>query len=58
MNGVRLGTFQTLVNVGFTKPKGSQPKQQQGQDRSDFGRSVLAGALGGALGGLVASPVR
>lgn len=28
-----------------------------GSGRSDFARSVLAGALGGGLGGLVASPL-
>ena len=67
MNGTRLGLYQTLVNTGFTRPKaevvakGSGGSSISGGARSssssDFARSVLAGALGGGLGGLVASPL-
>lgn len=61
MNGVRLGTYQTLVNMGFTKPKekGKPPgKGAAGEyKRSDFIRSVIAGAMGGGIGGIVASPL-
>lgn len=55
MNGVRLGTYQSLVNYGWTRPKGEA--LATGGNRSDFARSVLAGALGGGLGGVVASPL-
>lgn len=61
MNGVRLGTYQTLVNAGFTRPKAQGGEaavgEGSGRGRSDFARSVAAGALGGALGGIVASPL-
>jgi solute carrier family 25 protein 34/35 len=49
MNGVRLGTYQSLTNVGWTTdPSTGKPS---------FGRAVLAGALAGGLGGAVASPL-
>lgn len=48
MNGLRLGTYQTLVNTGLTENK---------EGESVFGKTVLAGALGGCLGGIVASPL-
>jgi len=48
LNGPRLGAYQVLENVGFTK------------DRKDgkiiFYRSVFAGAISGAFGAFVASP--
>lgn len=65
MNGTRLGLYQTLVNTGFTRPKAEMVAKGAGgsissgsrSPSSDFARSVLAGALGGGLGGLVASPL-
>lgn len=60
MNGTRLGLYQTLVNTGFTRPKSevlAKGGSSSRSSRSDFARSVVAGALGGGLGGLVASPL-
>jgi solute carrier family 25, member 34/35 len=57
MNGVRLGTYQTLVNAGFTQPRGEAVAVAGGGRSSDFARSVVAGAVGGGLGGVVASPL-
>lgn len=48
MNGVRLGTYQSFVNSGFTRNKDGS---------SDFGRTVLAGAVAGCMGGAIASPL-
>lgn len=48
MNGLRLGTYQTIVNMGWTKDT---------EGKSHFGKTVIAGAVGGCLGGVVASPL-
>lgn len=47
MNATRLGTFQHLSNAGLLV---------DGDGRVIFSRTVLAGTLGGALGGVIASP--
>jgi len=52
MNGVRLGTFQPLVNVGFTTRN-----HHQGGNETDFRRTVMAGAIAGSMAGAVASPL-
>jgi hypothetical protein len=48
MNGLRLGTYQSLVNAGLTRNANGE---------SEFWRTVVAGAVAGALGGVVASPL-
>ena len=48
MNGLRLGTYQTLVNAGLTRDE---------EGKTVFTRTVLAGALAGAGAGAVASPL-
>lgn len=47
MNGPRLGAYQILDNVGFTRTKDGHVV---------FYRSVLAGALAGAIGAFIGSP--
>ena len=48
MNGVRLGSYQMFINLGFTKDKNGN---------SSWPRSVMAGAVAGCLGAAVASPL-
>jgi hypothetical protein len=48
MNGLRLGTYQSLVNGGFAI---------DAEGQSDSGKTVLAGAMAGCLGGAVTSPL-
>lgn len=48
MNGVRLGSYQVFINLGFTKDE---------QGNSKWSRSVLAGAFSGCLGAAVGSPL-
>lgn len=48
MNGVRLGSYQVVINMGFTKDE---------QGNIKWARSVLAGALSGCLGAAVGSPL-
>lgn len=76
MNGVRLGTFQTLVNRGMTADKEKKRKERIENNSSststsnstssssssssgsgNLALSALAGAVGGALGGIVGSPL-
>ena len=47
MNGLRLGTYQVLVNLGFTTDK---------HGNISFLQSVLAGAMAGCVGSAVGSP--
>ncbi|KAK7481419.1 hypothetical protein BaRGS_00027375 [Batillaria attramentaria] len=47
MNGVRLGLYQVLINMGYTKNK---------EGEISLARSVVAGALAGCVGSSVASP--
>ncbi|KAL4232143.1 hypothetical protein ACF0H5_009718 [Mactra antiquata] len=47
MNGVRLGSYQVLANVGFTVDENGSVK---------WGASVIAGAFSGCLGAAVGSP--
>lgn len=47
MNGIRLGTFQVLVNIGFTKNK---------KGEVSIPRSIVAGAFAGCVGAAVGSP--
>lgn len=47
MNGVRLGVFQCIENLGFTKNSNGQLK---------FPQTVASGAISGSLGALVGSP--
>ena len=47
MNGVRLGTYQVINNIGLTKDENGNVK---------WVRSVLAGAFSGCLGAAVGSP--
>ncbi|XP_045161278.1 solute carrier family 25 member 35-like [Mercenaria mercenaria] len=47
MNGVRLGSYQVIINMGLTKDENGNVK---------WARSVLAGAFSGCLGAAVGSP--
>lgn len=47
MNGVRLGTYQVLINMGLTRDK---------DGNVIWARSVLAGAVSGCFGAAVGSP--
>ncbi|XP_071945657.1 solute carrier family 25 member 35-like [Antedon mediterranea] len=47
MNGVRLGTYQTLADIGLTKDKDGKPI---------WHRSLIAGAVSGCCGAMVGSP--
>ena len=47
MNGFRLGSYQVLINMGFTKDK---------HGNTSWPRSVLAGAMAGCLGSAIGSP--
>jgi hypothetical protein len=48
MNGLRLGTFQSLVDAGFTQKEGGGV---------DWTKKIFAGALSGTLAGAMASPL-
>jgi hypothetical protein len=48
MNGARLGTFQSLVNSGYTRSV---------DGRSDPAKTILAGAFSGTVGGALGSPL-
>ncbi|XP_071109574.1 solute carrier family 25 member 35-like [Haliotis cracherodii] len=47
MNGIRLGSYQLLINLGMTMDKTGHPS---------FLRSVMAGAFAGCIGAMVGSP--
>ncbi|KAK7093747.1 solute carrier family 25 member 35-like [Littorina saxatilis] len=47
MNGIRLGMYQTLVNMGYTKNKNGE---------LSIPRSMVAGAVAGCVGASIASP--
>lgn len=47
MNGIRLGLYQVLINMGFTK---------NSQGETSIPRSIAAGALAGCVGSSFASP--
>lgn len=48
MNSTRLGTFQTLLNAGWLEDE---------KGRTIHSRTILAGTVSGAMGGVVASPL-
>lgn len=47
MNGIRLGSYQTMLNVGLTKDK---------HGNFSFPKSIIAGACAGCMGASIGSP--
>lgn len=47
MNGIRLGSYQTMLNVGITKDK---------HGNVSFPKSIIAGACAGCMGASIGSP--
>lgn len=47
MNGIRLGSYQIMMNVGLTKNK---------DGNLSFPKSIAAGALAGSMGASIGSP--
>ena len=48
MNGIRLGTYQILTNIGMTKDSRGKPSVV---------RNVIAGGIAGGMGAFVGSPM-